>query len=149
MGHHRLAEPELAFAPPRRRECARHLRRRVWRDAQGHVLQGSRARGACRSREMAPPESAAEILRDDFPDIGPTVLSTLQVCYRCGAVKRGAIVAAAGRRIDPDDATVARFPLTAIRETRRRIDAALVGRGATALVTSAACGADLLTLSAA
>jgi hypothetical protein len=64
-------------------------------------------------------------------------------------VKRGAIVAAAGRRIDPDDATVARFPLTAIRETRRRIDTALVRRGAIALVTSAACGADLLTLSAA
>ena len=64
-------------------------------------------------------------------------------------MKGGAIVAAAGRRIDPDDAIVTRFPLAAIRRTRLRIDDALVRCGATALVTSAACGADLLALSAA
>jgi hypothetical protein len=68
--------------------------------------------------------------------------------YRC-AVKNGAIVAAAGRRIDPLDATVPRFPSSAVRETRQRIDDALVRHGAIALVTSAACGADLLALSAA
>ena len=45
------------------------------------------------------------------------------------AVKGGAIVAAAGRRIDPDDATVTRFPLAAIRQTRRRIDDTLVRCG--------------------
>ena len=64
-------------------------------------------------------------------------------------MKGGAIVAAAGRRIDPDDATVTRFPLAAIRQTRRRIDDTLVRCSATALVTSAACGADLLALSSA
>lgn len=64
-------------------------------------------------------------------------------------MKRGAIVAAAGRRIDPLDATVARFPSSAIHETRRRIDDTLVRHGAIALVTSAACGADLLALSSA
>jgi hypothetical protein len=68
--------------------------------------------------------------------------------YRCG-VKRGAIVAAAGRRIDPWDATVPRFPSSAVRETRRRIDDTLVRHKASALVTSAACGADLLALSSA
>ena len=68
--------------------------------------------------------------------------------YRCG-VKRGAIVAAAGRRIDPWDATVPRFPSSAVRETRRRIDDTLVRHKAIALVTSAACGADLLALSSA
>ena len=68
--------------------------------------------------------------------------------YRCD-VKRGAIVAAAGRRIDPWDATVPRFPSSAVRETRRRIDDTLVRHKAIALVTSAACGADLLALSSA
>ena len=64
-------------------------------------------------------------------------------------VKRGAIVAAAGRRIDPWDAAVPRFPSSAVRETRRRIDDTLVRHQAIALVTSAACGADLLALSSA
>ena len=64
-------------------------------------------------------------------------------------MKSGAIVAAAGRRIDPDDATFTRFPSAAIYETRQRINETLVRSGATSLVTSAACGADLLALSAA
>jgi cardiolipin synthase len=75
MGHHRLAEPELAIASPRRRKCARHLRRRVWHDAQSHILQGSRAGEACQPRGMAPPEPPAEILRNNLPDIGPAVLT--------------------------------------------------------------------------
>ena len=64
-------------------------------------------------------------------------------------VRPGAIVAAAGRRIDPWDATIPRFPSSAVRDTRRRIDDALVRHGASTLVTSAACGADLLALSSA
>ena len=85
--------------------------------------------------------------RDDF-------LTSL--CFRCAqsslyrwVVKRGAIVAAAGRRIDPWDAAVPRFPSSAVRATRRRIDDTLVRHKASALVTSAACGADLLALSSA
>lgn len=64
-------------------------------------------------------------------------------------MKHGVIVAAAGRRIDPDDAPVSRFPLESVEQTRQRIRETLVRRGATALVSSAACGADLLALSAA
>jgi hypothetical protein len=64
-------------------------------------------------------------------------------------VKRGAVVAAAGRRVDPADAKEARFPSAAIPRTLRRISDALVVRGSTTLVTSAACGADLLALTAA
>ena len=64
-------------------------------------------------------------------------------------MKRGAVVAAAGRRIDRADATDQRFPPAAIPETLRRITDGLVRRAGTTLVTSAACGADLLALSAA
>jgi hypothetical protein len=59
------------------------------------------------------------------------------------------VVAAAGRRIDADDAAVRRFPLDGIDTTRRRIRDILLGQQAVALVSSAACGADLLALSAA
>jgi broad specificity phosphatase PhoE len=58
------------------------------------------------------------------------------------------IVAVAGRRIDADDATP-RFPLARRRTVARQIDRALKQLGATAVVSSAACGADLLALDAA
>ena len=64
-------------------------------------------------------------------------------------MKRGAVVAAAGRRIDRADAAEARFPPGDIPGTLRRIRDGLVRRAGTTLVTSAACGADLLALSAA
>ena len=59
------------------------------------------------------------------------------------------IIALAGRRIDPQDTTVPRFPLqnsAAVHESIRKL---LIERKATALVCSAACGADLLALDAA
>src|SRR5260370_15444748 len=59
------------------------------------------------------------------------------------------IVAVAGRRIDAPDAAVARFPLANRRLVARRIGAALWRLDATAVVASAACGADLLALDAA
>jgi len=59
------------------------------------------------------------------------------------------IVAVAGRRIDAADAAVARFPLADRGLVARRIAAALQRLDATAVVTSAACGADLLALDAA
>ncbi len=59
------------------------------------------------------------------------------------------IVAVAGRRIDAADAAVARFPLANRRLVARRIGAALRHLDATAVVASAACGADLLALDAA
>ncbi|MGN6674074.1 MAG: hypothetical protein ACTHMA_12280, partial [Thermomicrobiales bacterium] len=59
------------------------------------------------------------------------------------------IVAVAGRRIDAVDAPVPRFPLANRRRVARRIAASLERLGATTLVASAACGADLLALDAA
>ncbi len=57
------------------------------------------------------------------------------------------IIALAGRRIDSANAKEARFPLGNVEMVRTRAQAALKENGATALVSSAACGADLLALS--
>lgn len=54
------------------------------------------------------------------------------------------IIALAGRRIDAEDAPVARFPLAAVPLVRERIADLFREVGATALVGSGACGADLL-----
>lgn len=59
------------------------------------------------------------------------------------------IVAVAGRRIDAPGAQPPRFPLANRSLVRRRIRARLERLGATTVVSSAACGADLLTLSVA
>lgn len=56
------------------------------------------------------------------------------------------IVTLAGRRIDEQDAEVARFPLEQSALVRRRIRALLIEQRATMLISSAACGADLLAL---
>lgn len=56
------------------------------------------------------------------------------------------VVAAAGRRIDAADATATRFPLANVAPTRERVRRALADCGAVALVSSAACGADLIAL---
>ena len=59
------------------------------------------------------------------------------------------IVALAGRRIDAPDAPTPRFPLSRAAAVREKLSALFRRRGATALVSSAACGADLLALDAA
>lgn len=59
------------------------------------------------------------------------------------------IITLAGRRIDPQGAPVARFPLEVSAAIRTHIRALLQEQGATTLVSSAACGADLLALEAA
>lgn len=59
------------------------------------------------------------------------------------------IVTLAGRRIDPQNAPVARFPLEKSTGVRDDIEQFLKDNQATALVSSAACGADLLALEAA
>ena len=56
------------------------------------------------------------------------------------------IIALAGRRVDATDAKEARFPLKSAGIVRERIHAFLKER-ATALVSAAACGADLIALS--
>jgi hypothetical protein len=59
------------------------------------------------------------------------------------------IITLAGRRIDAQDASVVRFPLEVSPAVRTHIRALLKEQGATMLVSSAACGADLLALEAA
>lgn len=56
------------------------------------------------------------------------------------------IISLVGRRIDAHDATIPRFPLENMAIVRERIRAFFVGNKITALVCSAACGADLLAL---
>ncbi|PWC84720.1 hypothetical protein TSH100_17045 [Azospirillum sp. TSH100] len=56
------------------------------------------------------------------------------------------VVALAGRRIDPTGAPQPRFPLEQAEEVGRRIAEAFRRVGAVALVSSAACGADLVAL---
>lgn len=57
------------------------------------------------------------------------------------------IIAAAGRRVDTAEAKEARFPLQNVRIVTTRVRRLLENRGATAVVCSAACGADLIVLS--
>jgi hypothetical protein len=57
-----------------------------------------------------------------------------------------AVVALAGRRIDAAGAEPARFPLEQVPLVRQRVAEALRELRATALVCSAACGADILAL---
>lgn len=57
------------------------------------------------------------------------------------------IIALAGRRVDSADAKELRFPLRNVERVRTRVLAILKEKGATALVSSAACGADLIALS--
>ena len=55
------------------------------------------------------------------------------------------VAALAGRRVDAADAAAARFPLANVERVRERLQA-LLREGSAALVSSAACGADLIAL---
>jgi len=57
------------------------------------------------------------------------------------------IIALAGRRVDSADAKKPRFPLRNVERVRTRVREVLKEKGATALLSSAACGADLIALS--
>ena len=59
------------------------------------------------------------------------------------------IVVLAGRRIDAPDADSPRFPLRNVELVRGRLHKLFFERGATALVCSASCGADLIALAVA
>lgn len=54
------------------------------------------------------------------------------------------IIALAGRRVDPPDAEVPRFPLANVDMLAKRIRELLRSEAALGLVSSAACGADLI-----
>ncbi len=57
------------------------------------------------------------------------------------------IIALAGRRVDAENAEERRFPLGNVPAVRTRVRTMLEQQGATAVVSSAACGADLIALS--
>lgn len=57
-----------------------------------------------------------------------------------------AVVALAGRRIDPEPTQVQRFPFDQVERVRAEIADRLRQANATVLVCSAACGADLIAL---
>src|SRR6266536_498138 len=57
------------------------------------------------------------------------------------------IIALAGRRIDIEGARPSRFPFANLEFVRQRLQDLLQNEAVTALVSSAACGADLLALS--
>src|SRR4029077_576251 len=57
------------------------------------------------------------------------------------------ILAVAGRRIDGSDAKDSHFPLHNVDLVRQRIRGLLQASAATTMVSSAACGADLIALS--
>jgi hypothetical protein len=59
------------------------------------------------------------------------------------------IIALAGRRVDSANAKEPRFPLENVESVRMRTRGVLTEKSATALVSSAACGADLIALSGA
>jgi len=59
------------------------------------------------------------------------------------------IIALAGRRVDPQDAKEIRFPLQNVDLVRTRLRALFQDEHATTLVSSAACGADLIALAVA
>jgi hypothetical protein len=56
------------------------------------------------------------------------------------------VVALAGRRTDAPDTDVARFPLSSVETVRSKLYNLLIANQATKLVSSAACGADLVAL---
>jgi hypothetical protein len=58
----------------------------------------------------------------------------------------GAVVALAGRRIDSEGLDPPRFPLMNVPRVRKRLAEVLSGENVVALVSSAACGADLVAL---
>ncbi|WP_353063814.1 hypothetical protein RBB77_21530 [Tunturibacter psychrotolerans] len=62
---------------------------------------------------------------------------------------RGPVIVEAGRRVDAPDAGVTRFPARNVPEVRKRINQVLRKEMPVAIVSSAACGADLLLLDAA
>jgi hypothetical protein len=59
------------------------------------------------------------------------------------------VIALAGRRVDPPAAKQPRFPSENVERVKERIQGLFTTRNASALVCSAACGADLLALEAA
>jgi len=74
----------------------------------------------------------------DEPTLVNTPLSSLP--------NRGAVLVSAGRRVDAADASVPRFPQKNVSRVQSQIENFLDQQKPAAIVSSAACGADLLVL---
>jgi hypothetical protein len=66
----------------------------------------------------------------------------------CPPDRRGPVLVAAGRRVDAPDAASPRFPPQNVPAVRARVKQYLQQHGFSAIVSSAACGADLILLQA-
>jgi hypothetical protein len=76
-------------------------------------------------------------------------LALIEVASRLHAGEkqlRGPVIVEAGRRVDAPDAVVARFPAKNVPEVRKKINEVLRKEMPVAIVSAAACGADLLLL---
>jgi hypothetical protein len=62
---------------------------------------------------------------------------------------RGPVIVSAGRRVDAPDASTPRFPARNVETVRARVEEFLQQQMPSAIVASAACGADLILLQAA
>lgn len=65
------------------------------------------------------------------------------------SAKLGPVVVSAGRRVDPLGAETPRFPLQNVPGVRAKVEGYLQQQRPSAIVSSAACGADLIVLQAA
>lgn len=77
------------------------------------------------------------------------VTSEKSVLQASGKSAGRPVIIEAGRRVDPPDTQVPRFPPSNVSEVSRRIRKLLGKQNPQAVVCSAACGADLLLLEAA
>ena len=87
--------------------------------------------------------------REFLVGLGVQVTSGTSVLQASGKSAGRPVIIEAGRRVDPPDAQVPRFPPSNVSEVSRRIRRLLGKQHPQAVVCSAACGADLLLLQAA
>jgi hypothetical protein len=85
--------------------------------------------------------------RRDFV-LGVTMTLTAESSMFAKATGQGPVIVSAGRRVDAADAATPRFPQTNVPPVGKRIEEFLVRQRPPAIVSSAACGADLLLLDA-
>src|ERR1051325_10057308 len=76
-------------------------------------------------------------------------LAVMNAGQNISSAKLGPVVVSAGRRVDALDASVPRFPPQNVASVQARIQEYLQRQLPSAIVCSAACGADLILLHAA
>jgi len=106
---------------------------------------------AARAKDIHPLISEPPLDRRNF--ISSLAAFTLTGLWPLTAAKEkkapGPVLVEAGRRVDPPGATVHRFPPQNVANVQKKIEELLRTQMPAAIVSSAACGADLLLLEAA